>query len=101
LGLNKDGYADQATLRKFEENFDLRGYKPKRLSLTDRDKLDIIGLPAPARNGLFHALDDALDHGLISGTECLLTRDAKTGKTLYNKVVGNTDSVIFPNYAIN
>lgn len=97
LGLNKDGYADQATLRKFEENFDLRGYKPKRLSLTDRDKLDIIGLPAPARNGLFHALDDALDHGLISGTECLLTRDAKTGKTLYNKVVGNTDSVIFPN----
>jgi len=63
--------------------------------------VEIEGLPAPAKSGLAKAFTEALEHGLKTGKECLLHIDAKTGNSVYSKVEGTTDEVVFPQQLID
>jgi len=62
----------------------------------EENYLEVEGLPEAAKTGLTKALTEALEHGLKTGTECLLTIDKKTGKSVYSKVEGTIDAVVFP-----
>lgn len=108
LGLNTDkGYADQAALRKLErasfkpisksvstsknENYK-QYFDPEKL----KSKVKLPGVPEKAYNKVINSFSEALNHGLHTDTECLLTLDAKTGDSLYNKIDGAKSQVIFP-----
>jgi hypothetical protein len=61
-----------------------------------KNYLEIDGLSVPAKAGLAKALTETLEHGLKTGKECLLHIDATTGKSIYSKVEGTANSVVFP-----
>jgi hypothetical protein len=63
--------------------------------------IPVSGLDDAAKPGIAQALSDALDHGVKTNTECLLTLDAKTGNTVYNKVAGTGSEVQFPQQLID
>jgi hypothetical protein len=58
--------------------------------------VEVEGLPVPAKIGLAKALTEALQHGFKTRTECLLHIDKNTGKSVYSKVEGTTNEVVFP-----
>jgi len=62
----------------------------------EKNYIEVEGLPEAAKTGLAKALTEALEHGLKTGTECLLHIDKKTGKSVYSKVGGVTNEVKFP-----
>jgi hypothetical protein len=62
----------------------------------EKNYIEVEGLPEDAKTGLAKALTEALEHGLKTGTECLLHIDKNTGKSVYSKVEGTTNEVVFP-----
>ena len=62
----------------------------------EENYLEIEGLSKPAKTSLAKALTEALEHGLKTGTECLLHIDKNTGKSVYSKIEGTSDEVKFP-----
>jgi hypothetical protein len=71
----------------------------RELDLTPEEEenyLEVEGLPEAAKTGLAKALTEAIEHGLKTGTECLLHIDANTGKSIYSKVGGTSNEVVFP-----
>jgi len=62
----------------------------------EKNYIEIEGLPEAAKTGLAKALTEALEHGLKTGTECLLHIDKNTGKSVYSKIEGTSDEVKFP-----
>jgi len=58
-------------------------------------------LPEDVKTGLAKALTEALEHGLKTGTECLLHIDASTGKSVYSKVGGTINQVMYPQSLID
>lgn len=99
LGLNTEkGYADQAALRKLEVAPTSRkdGFKKHFDAEAIKGKVKLPGVPKVAYNNVIDSFSEALDHGLNTNTECLLTLDAKTGNTLYNKIGGEKSRVVFP-----
>lgn len=76
----------------------------RELDLTpeeDGNYLEVEGLPEAAKTGLAKALTEALEHGLKTGTECLLHIDTSTGKSVYFKVEGTINEVVFPQSLID
>lgn len=67
----------------------------------EKNYIEVEGLPEDAKTGLAKALTEAIEHGLKTGTECLLTIDKKTGKSVYPKVEGITNGVVFPQSLID
>lgn len=67
----------------------------------DKNYIEVEGLPTPAKAGLAKVLTEALQHGLKTGKECLLHIDAKTGESVYLKVEGTTNQVVFPQSLID
>ena len=63
--------------------------------------MPISGTGSAQQTGFAGALSEALEHGLKTGKECLLTLDAETGKTVYSKVVGTAEKVTFPPDLVN
>jgi hypothetical protein len=63
--------------------------------------VEVEGLPAPAKVGLAKSLTEALQHGLRTGKECLLHIDSRTGESIYSKVEGTTNEVVFPQQLID
>jgi len=67
---------------------------------TAENYVEVEGMPMPAKIGLAIALAiamrEALQHGLKTGTECLLSIDAKTGESVYSKIEGTSNEVTFP-----
>jgi len=69
------------------------------LDLTPKEKknyIEVEGLPEDAKTGLAKALTEAIEHGLKTGTECLLHIDTSTGKSVYSKVEGTINKVVHP-----
>ncbi len=62
----------------------------------EKNYIEIEGLSKPAKTGLAKALTEALQHGYKTGTECLLHIDKNTGKSVYSKVEGTTNEVVYP-----
>jgi hypothetical protein len=62
----------------------------------EKNYIEVEGLPEDAKTGLAKALTEALEHGLKTGTECLLHIDKKTGKSVYSKIEGTSNKVTFP-----
>jgi hypothetical protein len=79
--------------------------EPEReLDLTPEEEenyLEVEGLPEAAKTGLAKALTEALQHGFKTRTECLLHIDKNTGKSVYSKVEGTTNEVVFPQHLID
>ncbi len=106
-GLNVDGHADQAKLREFEQL--QKGKTPKSVSEERkyfqsagiRNKVQLPGLSEEAQKESMKSFSLALEHGLASGNECLLTLDVKTGKQVYNKIEGDSSGVGFPQQFID
>jgi hypothetical protein len=76
----------------------------RELDLTPEEEenyLEVEGLPEAAKTGLAKALTEAIEHGLKTGTECLLHIDANTGKSVYSKVEGTINKVVFPQSLID
>jgi hypothetical protein len=76
----------------------------RELDLTPEEEenyIEVEGLPEAAKIGLAKALTEALEHGLKTGTECLLHIDTRTGKSIYSKLGGTSDKVIFPQSLID
>ena len=67
----------------------------------EKNYIEVEGLPEDAKTGLAKALTEALEHGLKTGTECLLHIDAKTGESIYSKVGGTSNKVVFPQSLID
>jgi hypothetical protein len=66
----------------------------RELDLTPEEEenyIEVEGLPEAAKIGLAKALTEALEHGLKTGTECLLHIDTRTGKSIYSKLGGHFD----------
>ena len=61
----------------------------------EKNYIEIEGLPEATKTGLAKALTEALQHGFKTGTECLLHIDKNTGKSVYSKVEGATNEVVF------
>ena len=62
----------------------------------EKNYIEVEGLPEDAKTGLAKALTETLQHGYKTGTECLLHIDKNTGKSVYSKVEGTTNQVVFP-----
>jgi len=76
----------------------------RELDLTPEEEenyLEVEGLPEAAKTGLAKALTEALEHGLKTGTECLLHIDARTGESIYSKVGGTSNQVVLPQSLID
>ncbi len=74
------------------------------LDLTPEEEenyIEVKSLSAPAKIGLAKALTESLEHGLKTGKECLLHIDARTGESIYSKVGGTSDKVVFPQSLID
>lgn len=72
------------------------------MSLEEEENyIEVESLSAPAKISLAKALTEALEHGLKTGTECLLHIDARTGKRVYSKIEGSSNEVVFPQSLIN
>jgi len=67
----------------------------------EKNYIEVEGLPEDAKTGLAKALTEALEHGLKTGTEHLLHIDAKTGDSVYSKVEGTINEVVFPQSLID
>jgi hypothetical protein len=81
-------------IEEFEREFDM--------SLEEEENyIEVESLSAPAKISLAKALTEALEHGLKTGTECLLHIDARTGKRVYSKIEGSSNEVVFPQSLIN
>lgn len=59
-------------------------------------KLPVAGIPDAAKAVVHDAMGKALAHGLKTQTECLLTLDATTGRSVYNQVDGSAGQVQIP-----
>lgn len=76
----------------------------RELDLTPEEEenyIEVEGLPEAAKTGLAKALTEALEHGLKTGTECLLHIDARTGESIFSKVGGTSNQVVFPRSLID
>lgn len=76
----------------------------RELDLTPEEEenyLEIEGLSKPAKTSLAKALTEALEHGLKTGTECLLHIDKNTGKSVFSKIGGTINEVVFPRSLID
>ena len=62
----------------------------------EKNYIEVEGLPEDAKTGLAKALTEAIEHGLKTGTECLLHIDKNTGKSVYSKVEGTINKVVYP-----
>ena len=62
----------------------------------EKNYIEVEGLPEDAKTGLAKALTEAIEHGLKTGTECLLHIDTSTGKSVYSKVEGTINKVVYP-----
>jgi len=63
--------------------------------------VEVEGLSEPVKIGLAIAMREALQHGLKTGTECLLSIDAKTGESVYSEIEGTSNEVTFPQSLID
>lgn len=68
---------------------------------TAENYVEVDDLPAPAKTGLAKAFTKALEHGRRTGKECLLHIDANSGESVYSKVEGTTNQVVFPQSLID
>lgn len=62
----------------------------------EKNYIEVEGLPEDAKTGLAKALTEAIEHGLKTGTECVLHIDTSTGKSVYSKVEGTINKVVYP-----
>jgi hypothetical protein len=62
----------------------------------EKNYIEVEGLSEDAKTGLAKALTEAIEHGLKTGTECLLHIDTSTGKSVYSKVEGTINKVVHP-----
>jgi len=67
----------------------------------EKNYIEIEGLSKPAKTSLAKALTEALEHGLKTGTECLLHIDKNTGKSVYSRIEGTINEVVFPQSLID
>jgi len=67
----------------------------------EKNYIEIEGLSKPAKTSLAKALTEALEHGLKTGTECLLHIDAKTGDSVYSRIEGTINEVVLPQSLID
>ena len=81
-------------IKEFERELDLT---PEE----EENYIEVKSLSAPAKIGLAKALTETLEHGLKTGKECLLHIDARTGESIYSKVGGTSDEVVFPQSLID
>ncbi|SMB97795.1 hypothetical protein SAMN00808754_1952 [Thermanaeromonas toyohensis ToBE] len=96
--------------KRLKRSYELTGQKPKGVDANlikeyeewiepgkkppPEHYVEVAGLPDKAKEGLAHALKEAVEFGRNTGRECLIHIDARTGEKVYATIEGEKDQVI-------